>query len=153
MDLAGATRIRDHLDYNQRGWVHPAALDQRMGLPTLCVPCRVLREVRAAWSPASLTFLELVLWVGAPTPPLPQRVIGPLPPRHLSQLKDIQLVWLQTASAAHLYTLMPHSIPFLALMPHTGWQDLLVHGEGEELQWARVYSGPTRDLGGSSVEP
>lgn len=93
-------------------------------LSTLCIPSLVLQEVKAAFPPASLAFLEWVLQDGAPCLPLAlELVIGPLPHEppwppptcNLSQLNVIQPVHLGTMPRKHLHTLVLHTIHFLTL--------------------------------------
>ncbi|CAM5166535.1 unnamed protein product [Natator depressus] len=83
------------------------------------------------------------------TPGPPDLFIGPLSrgrnhpcPFTVSRLHNLHPVHFQTAPRKHLYTLVLHTLHFLTLAsrPDTKWQDLLPPLEGEEPQWASLYS-------------
>ncbi|CAM4408121.1 unnamed protein product [Lepidochelys kempii] len=117
-------------------------------------PLCILQEMRAALLPPARVYLDWVLREGTPRPPStpgpPDLFIGLLPhgpdrPPHpftVSWLRELQLVQFQTAPRKHLYTLMLHTfhVPTLASHPDTKWRDLLPPLEGEEPQWASLYS-------------
>ncbi|CAM5094450.1 unnamed protein product, partial [Eretmochelys imbricata] len=83
--LAEVTRVGDLLDYNRGDWLDPLTLARRMGLSRPRTPRRVLREVKAALTPAARAYLNRALSEGAPRPPstpgLPDLSIEPLPRR------------------------------------------------------------------------
>ncbi|CAM5145535.1 unnamed protein product [Natator depressus] len=84
------------------------------------------------------------------TPGPPDLLIGPLPcrpnrPPHpftASRLHEVQPVCFHTTPRKHLYTLMLHTLHALTLVscPDTKWRDLLPPLEGEQPQWASLYS-------------
>lgn len=58
MVLANITHICDLLDYAKQGWTDPAVLVWHMELPTLCAPCYLLQEVKAALSDTALAYID-----------------------------------------------------------------------------------------------
>ncbi|CAM5131997.1 unnamed protein product [Natator depressus] len=162
--LAEVTRVGDLLDYDQGDWLDPLTLARHMGLSRPHTPRRVLQEVKAALPPAARAYLDRVLLEGTPHPPStpgpPDLLIGPLPrrpnrPPHpftASRLHELQPVCFQTAPRKHLYMLMLHTLHALTLVsrPDTKWRDLLPPLEGEQPQWASLYSTlvlrPIRDI-------
>ncbi|CAM4712245.1 unnamed protein product [Caretta caretta] len=152
--LAEVTRVGDLLDYDRGDWLDPLTLARRMGLSRPHIPRRVLQEAKAALPPAARAYLDRVLLKGTPRPPStpgpPDLLIGPLPrrpnrPPHpftASQLHELQPVCFQTAPRKHLYTLVLHTLHALTLVsrPETKWRDLLPPLEGEQPQWASLYS-------------
>ncbi|CAM5175336.1 unnamed protein product [Eretmochelys imbricata] len=136
----------------------------RMGLSRPHTPRPVLQEVKATLPPAARAYLDRVLLEGTPRPPStpgpPDLLIGPLPrrpnrpplPFTVSLLHELQPVHFQTAPRKHLYTLVLHTLHALTLVsrPDTKWRDLLPPLEGEQPQWASVYSTlvprPVRDI-------
>ncbi|CAM4595948.1 unnamed protein product [Lepidochelys kempii] len=152
--LAEVTRVGDLLDYDQGDWLDPLTLAQRMGLSRPSTPRRVLQDGKAALPPAAQAYLDQVLLEGTPRPPstpgLPDLLIGPLPrrpnrPPHpftASQLHELHPVRFQTTPRKHLYTLELHTLHVLTLVscPDTKWRDLLPPLEGEQPQWASLYS-------------
>ncbi|CAM4621203.1 unnamed protein product [Lepidochelys olivacea] len=154
--LAEVTRVGDLLDYNHGDWLDPLILSRHMGLSRPCTPWRVLQEVKAALTPTARAYLNRALREGAPCPPStpgPSDLsIGPLPhrgrsqqtphPFTVSQLHELQLVSFQIVPRKHLYTLMFHTLHTRTLVSHsdTKWRDLLPPLEGEQPQWASLYS-------------
>ncbi|CAM4713651.1 unnamed protein product [Lepidochelys kempii] len=162
--LAEVTRVGDLLDYDRGDWLDPLTLAQRMGLSRPHTPRRVLQEVKATLTLAAWAYLNRALRKGAPRPPStpdpPDLSIGPLARRSqqtphpfiASWLHELQPGSFQTAPRKHLYTLTLRTVHALTLVSHpdTKWWDLLPPLEGEQPQWASLYSTliprPVRDV-------
>ncbi|CAM4670802.1 unnamed protein product [Lepidochelys kempii] len=152
--LAEVTKVGDLLDYNRRDWLDPLTLARRMGLSRPRTPRRILQEVKAALTPAARAYLNRALREGAPRPPSipgpPDLSIGPLPcrsqqtphPFTAGRLHELQPVSFQIAPRKYLYTLTLHTLHAHTLVsrPDTKWRDLLPPLEGEQPQWASLYS-------------
>ncbi|CAM5087298.1 unnamed protein product [Natator depressus] len=152
--LAEVTRVGDLLDYDRGDWLDPVTLARRMGLSRPRTPWCVLQEVKAALTPAARAYLNRALREGAPRPPStpgpPDLSIGPLPRRSqqtphpftASRLHELQPVSFQIAPRKYLYTLTLHTLHAHTLVsrPDTKWWDLLPPLEGEQPQWASLYS-------------
>nr|P14381.1 RecName: Full=Transposon TX1 uncharacterized 149 kDa protein; AltName: Full=ORF 2 [Xenopus laevis]AAA49976.1 ORF2 [Xenopus laevis] len=159
---AQLTRVGDLLDFEKSDWVDSQAVMQRMGFLTTRVPHRLLKEIKDTISPDSHTFIDGVLHAGEPRPPWnsspPDIIIAPKtrqspqapPSPNLSQLENFPLTRFHDITRKLLYSLMLHTVHFLALISRydTIWRRVL--NEGERPQWRAFYSSlvprPTGDL-------
>ncbi|XP_031752040.1 beta-1,3-galactosyltransferase 5 [Xenopus tropicalis] len=125
---AQLTRVGNLLDFERIDWVQTQEVMQRMELRTTRVPNRLIKEIKDTISSGSHTFINEVLHAVEPdsswNAPPPAIKIAPkirqspqaAPSPNLSQLENFTLTRFCDMPRKLLYSLMLHTVHFLALV-------------------------------------